>query len=143
MYIVSACLLGENCKYNGENNYSEKVIKLVDGRKCVSVCPEVAGGLPVPRQPAEIRDGRVLGKEGADYTQAFVKGAKAEVERCLREAQEAGEEIELAIMQPRSPSCGAGRIYDGTFSKILIDGDGFLAALLKRHGIKVVTADEI
>lgn len=143
MYIVSACLLGDNCKYNGENNKNEKIIKFLEGKKYVGVCPEVAGGLPIPRQAAEIKDDLVWGKEGANYTDAFNKGAQKELERCLKEAADAGEEIELAIMQPRSPSCGSGRIYDGTFSGVLIDGNGVFAGILKAKGINVVTADEI
>ncbi|MGI6751323.1 MAG: DUF523 domain-containing protein [Anaerovoracaceae bacterium] len=143
MYIVSACLVGDNCKYNGENNWNEEVIQFLKGKEYVAVCPEVAGGLPVPRQAAEIRDGKVWGKEGADYTEAFHRGANEELERCMKEAEETGEVIELAILQPRSPSCGSGRVYDGTFSGVLIPGDGVFAGLLREHGIKVVTADEI
>lgn len=143
MYIISACLLGENCKYNGGNNYSEKVRLFCEGKPCVSVCPEVAGGFSVPRQPVELRGDRAYRPDGEDVTSGFVTGAAAVWEEALKEAEKSGEDIEMAILKANSPSCGAGTIYDGTFSGRKVPGDGMLTRLLKQKGIKVITEEDI
>lgn len=143
MYIVSGCLLGEKCKYNGESNYSQEVVDFCKTHSYISVCPEVLGSMPVPRHAAEIIDGRVIDKSGSDVTEAFLKGAEISLEKALTYAEELGEEIEGAILQPRSPSCGSGRIYDGTFSGVLIDGNGCFATRLIENGITVKTDKEI
>ena len=132
--LVSACLLGEMCKYSGESNYSERVSAFLESRgaEAVPVCPEVMGGLSVPRQPAEIRDGRVVTRQGRDVTEEFVRGAKAALEAAEREG------CRLAILKERSPSCGSGFIYDGSFEKKLVPGDGIAAGLLKKKGITVI-----
>ncbi|MCR5324488.1 MAG: DUF523 domain-containing protein [Lachnospiraceae bacterium] len=135
--MVSACLLGRNCKYSGGNNYSEKVIEFVKDHEVIPVCPEVEGGLPVPRIPCEIVNGIVTGSDGVSKDAEFRNGAG----KCLELA--ISENINMAILQPRSPSCGVGRIYDGTFSGRLIEGDGIFAKMLKENGIRVISADEI
>ena len=134
--LVSACLLGENCKYNGGNNFCAKIAELARCHKVIPVCPEVMGGLPVPRHPAEICDGVVTAVDGSVIDREFREGAQ--------NALVIGKEnmAELAILQPRSPSCGCRQVYDGTFSKRLIAGKGVFAQLLSDNGIRAVDADE-
>ena len=135
--IVSACLLGQKCKYNGGDNYSERVVDFIRGHQVIPVCPEVAGGLPTPRIPCEIVNGIVTNKEGQSKDREFRTGA----EICLKKALE--ERAELAILQSRSPSCGAKQIYDGTFSGKLIAGKGMFARLLEENGIRIVDAEDL
>lgn len=135
--LVSACLLGENCKYNGKNNYSERVAAYVVGHEVIPVCPEVLGGLPIPRDPAEIVESVVTNCKGVSVDRQFRKGA----EEALRIAGENG--IDLAILQSRSPSCGARQIYDGTFTGRLIPGQGVFAGLLRENGFRVMDCEEI
>lgn len=137
MYIVSACLLGENVKYSGGNNYTEAVERFLEDKSFVAVCPEVAGGLSVPRDPCERLGDRVVNKSGEDVTEAFFKGAR----RCLEMAEKiAGDEaIEGAILKAGSPSCGSGVIYDGTFSGTKIPGNGVFSETLRSKGINVMT----
>lgn len=142
MYIISACLLGENCKYNGGNNLNEKVIALAKSHNYIAVCPEVAGGCPVPRSPMEIRDDRVYSQEGEELTEKFRKGAGRVLAEAIARAGQLGEDIELAVLKSRSPSCGCGRIYDGTFTHTLVDGDGVLAELLRQNGIKIISEED-
>ena len=134
---VSACLLGENCKYNGGNNYNEKLAEFLKGHEVVGVCPEVLGGLPTPRLSSEIVDGVVRHKDRTSVDEEFRKGA----EDSLEIVKEFG--AELVILQSRSPSCGVGTIYDGTFSKTLISGDGVFVQLLKKNGICVMDVKDI
>ena len=129
---VSACLLGENCKYNGGNNYHEKLQEFLKGHEIVSVCPEVLGGLPIPREPAEIVNGTVKRKDGISVNDEFYKGAKIALDIVRR------EKVDLVILQSKSPSCGVDIIYDGTFTKTKIPGDGIFVKLLKEHNIKVM-----
>lgn len=131
--IVSACLVGQNCKYNGGNNYNETLAKFIsDGHhEVIPVCPETLGGLPIPRPPAEIVNGIVTNSEGVSVDAEFRRGAEKALEIAL------SDKADLAILQSRSPSCGVGRIYDGTFSKTLIDGNGIFAELLIQNGIRV------
>lgn len=143
MYIISACLLGVNCKYNGGNNYCKQVKQISENHNYISVCPEVAGGLSAPRITAEIRGNKVYQSDGKEVTEYFINGAEIDFKKAIRSAREAGEEIELAILKARSPSCGAGKIYDGTFSGSIINGDGVFAKLLKQNGIKVITEEEL
>lgn len=131
--LVSACLLGENCKYSGGNNYDPAVAALAACYELVPVCPEQLGGLPTPRAPSERVGARVLTRDGADVTDAFRLGA----EKTLEIALEHG--IQQAVFQARSPSCGCGAVYDGTFSGTLVPGDGVTTALLREHGIEVVS----
>ena len=134
---VSACLLGENCKYSGGNNYSERVIEYIKGHEVVSICPEVLGGLPIPRDPAEIVDGVVKHKDGSSVDKEFRDGAK----KALEILKDKG--AELVILQSRSPSCGVDSIYDGTFSGKLIPGNGVFVELLKSEGLKVIDVENL
>lgn len=134
---VSACLLGENCKYNGGNNYSETVAKYVEGHEVVPICPEVLGGLPTPREPAEIVDGVVKHKDGSSVDEEFRFGAKLALDIVLK------NQVELVILQSRSPSCGVKSIYDGSFSGKIIDGQGVFAAMLKDANIKMIDVADI
>lgn len=129
--LVSACLLGENCKYNGGNNLSETVLKYIEGATVIPFCPEVAGGLPVPRLPSEIKDGVVITSNGKSVDEEFRKGAQIGVERAIEKG------VTLAILQPRSPSCGVDRIYNGNFEGKLITGSGVFAEALSKAGIEV------
>lgn len=142
MYMISACLLGENCKYNGGNNYCQWVAEFAESHSYVTVCPESRAGLPAPRPPAEIVGDKVLDKEGRDLTEAFSRGAAGAYEDAKEAARKAGEPIEGAILKAKSPSCGKDRIYDGTFSDRLINGDGYLVRLLKKDNIDVITEKE-
>lgn len=144
--LVSACLAGRACRFDGSANPDDAVGRLVAEGRAVLVCPEVDGGLGTPRPPAEIVGGdgtdvlegraRVVTRDGVDVTEAYVKGA----ERALTAARGAG--AATAILKARSPSCGKGGIYDGSFSRALRAGDGVTAALLRAHGITVVTDEE-
>ena len=132
--LVSACLLGQPCKYSGESNYCESVTEYLRERKAeaVPVCPEVMGGLSTPREPAEIKGERVVTRTGRDVTEAFVRGAEAAAETAAEEG------CHIAILKERSPSCGNGFVYDGSFEKRLIPGDGIAARLLKEKGLTVM-----
>ena len=132
MMIVSACLAGFPCRYDGKARPSTEIMELVKTGKAIPVCPEQLGGLPTPRPPCEIREGRVVDVTGADRTEAFRRGAQAVLE--LAKTYGATQ----AVLQNRSPSCGSGWIYDGTFSKTLTAGDGVTARLLKENGIQVI-----
>ena len=135
--VVSACLLGENCKYNGGNNRNEAVLEFIKGKEVIPVCPEVAGGLPTPRIPTELVNGVAVNKEGINVDREFQKG----VEISLKKLE--GEDVELAILQPRSPSCGAKQVYDGTFTGTLTEGRGMFAQALFEKGYKIMEPDEI
>lgn len=135
--MVSACLLGENCKYNGGNNYSRKVAEFIKGHQVISVCPEVLGGLPIPRIPSEIVGGTVMTKDGRNVDGEFRRGAETAFEKAV------SEEAELVILQSRSPSCGAKKIYDGTFSGKTVEGQGIFASLLTKNGFRVVDVEDL
>lgn len=148
MIIISACLCGVNCKYSGENNLNEKAVQLFKQGKAVLVCPEQMGGLSTPRPPCEIIGGtgadvldgkcRVMTNNCQDdVTSKFIKGA----EETMRLAKECG--ACLAILKSRSPSCGHGTIYDGSFTGRKINGNGVTAELLERSGIRVITEEEL
>lgn len=136
MILVSACLLGENCKYSGGNNRREAVCRFLEGKDYIPFCPEQAGGLPTPRLPSERRDGRVVSSGGEDVTQAFCLGAQRAMDTC----REYG--VTLAILKQGSPSCGSRYIYDGTFSGKKIPGQGVTAELLMENGIQVVGEED-
>ena len=142
MYLISACLLGDNCKYSGGNNYNEKVIAFSEKHSFMPVCPELTGGLKAPRPPVEIVNGRAVNSEGTDVTNEFNLGCQRTWEQAVKEAEQRGEKLEGAILKAKSPSCGAGKIYDGTFSHVVIDGDGFLTRYLKEKGLKVITEED-
>jgi uncharacterized protein YbbK (DUF523 family) len=135
-YIVSACLCGENCRYDGKSTLSENIKRLVDERKAIMVCPEVEGGLSIPRYPCEIRNNKVLNIQNEDKTIEFVSGA----EKVLKIAKK--HNIKKAILKEKSPSCGSSFIYDGTFSRKLIKGQGITTELLREHGIEVISDEE-
>ena len=130
--LVSACLMGFRCRYDGGAQRLGCLDALRARHVLIPVCPEVMGGLPTPRAPAEIRGGRVVTADGRDVTQAFVLGAR-EAEKI---ALAAG--CECALLKERSPSCGLGRVYDGSFTGALADGDGLCARLLKERGLRVL-----
>ena len=140
MIFVSACLVGINCKYNGGNNYNEKIFNLVKEGKAIPVCPEQWGGLKTPRNPAEIKminsKKCVITNKNEDVTENYQRGA----EEILNLAKKMN--IKKAILQARSPSCGAGKIYNGNFEKKLIDGNGILAQLLIDNGIEVISSGD-
>lgn len=129
--VVSACLLGEKVRYDGTGKSVEEIIALSGKYELIPVCPEVLGGLPIPRPKSEIRDGRVFSIDGRDVTLEFKSGAEKVLKLCL----ESG--ATKAILKAKSPSCGKGRIYDGTFGGILIEGNGIACDLLLENGIEV------
>lgn len=135
--LVSACLLGKNCKYNGGNNLNQGVLDFVEGHEVIGVCPEQLGGLSTPRLSAEIVDGVVTNKEGVSVDAEFRKGAQAALAAALE------NKVDLAILQSRSPSCGVKEIYDGSFSGKKIKGQGVFAKLLSARGIKVLDAEDV
>lgn len=135
--MVSACLMGENCKYNGGNNFSEKVLNYVKGHEVISVCPEVMGGLPTPRVPAEIVNDVVTTKDGQNVDKEFRLGA----EKALQIAQE--NQVDLVILQSRSPSCGSKQIYDGSFSGKKINGQGIFAKMLTENDFQVMDEEDL
>ncbi|WP_449036605.1 DUF523 domain-containing protein [Phascolarctobacterium sp.] len=135
--LVSACLLGKNCKYNGSNNLNQSVLDFIEGHEVIGICPEQLGGLSTPRLPAEIVDGVVTNKEGVSVDAEFRKGAQTALAAALE------NNVDLAILQSRSPSCGVKEIYDGSFSGKKIKGQGVFAKLLSAHGIKVLDAEDV
>ena len=135
--MVSACLAGENCKYNGGNNRSGKVLRLMDANEVLTVCPEQMGGLPTPRVPSEIRDGVVTAKDGRIVDAQFRAGAA----KCLEIAKK--EQPDLIVLQSRSPSCGVKQRYDGTFSGKLVDRAGVTAQLLMDNGFRCIDVEDL
>lgn len=135
--LVSACLLGENCKWNGRNNAREHIIKLKEKYNLVPFCAEVLGGLPTPRIPAEIRGNKVINQIELEVSKYFTRGAQRTLEIAIN------NNCKYAILKDHSPSCGVNKVYDGTFSKTLIDGQGITAKLLKKNKILIFGDDEI
>ena len=135
--IVSACLLGENCKYSGGNNYDAKVVEFVQGREVIPVCPEVLAGLGVPRIPIEIQNGVVTRRDGVVVDEA-IRTAVAQILAQLKE-----ENVDCAILKARSPTCGVHQIYDGTFTGTLTDGAGVLAQALLDAGYRVLDNEDL
>lgn len=146
-YFISACLLGQKVRYDGKDCLVKEILNHLLPNQYISLCPEVSGGLPTPRPPAEIQNGLgsdvlvkntlVIDTIGNDVSQAFINGAY----QALKVAQDFS--VTHAILKAKSPSCGSGLIYDGTFSGKKISGDGVTAALFKQHGIVVMTEDEV
>lgn len=132
LYLVSACLCGVACRWDGQAATVERLVALRRQGLALAVCPEVDGGLPTPRPPCELRNGRAVTRDGEDLTAHFQVGAA----HALRLAQQ--HNIRLAILKERSPSCGSTEVYDGTFSGTRVPGAGITAALLQAHGIRVV-----
>ena len=135
--LISACLTGKNCKYNGGNNQIERLQELVEKYELIPVCPEQLGGLSTPRNPSEIKEGRVVNTVGTDVTDAFSTGAKVTLKIAL------DNNCSLCLLKERSPSCGANFIYSGDFSGTVIKGSGITAKLLREKGFKIFTEEEI
>ena len=135
--MVSACLLGRNCKYNGGNNYNEKTVEFVKDKEVIEVCPEVLAGLGIPRIPIEIVDGVLRDRDGVEKDTVL----REAIARILKQIE--GEEIECAILKSRSPTCGVRQVYDGTFSGTLRDGAGLFAQALMDAGIRVIDVEEL
>lgn len=141
MYLISACLAGVNCKYDGGNNYKEKIMELVKRGEAILVCPEQLGGLTTPRYLSEIKningELKVINNQGQDVTLNFQRGAKETLELAKK------LNIDKAILKAKSPSCGCGLIYDGTFSGNKIKGNGVTAQLLSENGIEIFNENDI
>ena len=135
--LVSACLLGIYCRYDGRCETDERVMALSRDHVLIPVCPEQLGGLPTPRAAVELLDGRAVTRDGADLTEAFERG----VGQAMRVAGLTG--ARMAVLQPRSPSCGRGIIYDGTFSGTRVEGDGVLAQALAARGVALLVPDDL
>lgn len=135
-YIASACLCGLNCRYDGKTKPVEAIVKLCNAGKVLPLCPESLGGLQAPRPPCEWRNGRAMDKNGCDRTDNFELGS----EKALQMANASG--CRKAILKSRSPSCGVGQIYDGTFTGTLIPGNGLWAEKLLKAGFEVFTEDD-
>lgn len=137
MILISACLAGVNCRYDGGNCYNEKIMELVKNGEAILVCPEQLGGLSTPRVPAEIINGKVISKDGIDVTEEYKKGATEvlKLAKCLN--------INKAIFKSKSPSCGCEIIYDGTFSGNKVNGNGITTQVLLDNGINVITEKDI
>lgn len=133
--MVSACLLGRNCKYSGGNNLDEKVCAFVQEHEVIPVCPEEQAGLGIPRVPMEIVNGVLINKEGVVVDEP--------VRRAVAEIVAENLNVDLAILKSRSPTCGVKQVYDGTFSGVLVDGSGTLAHALKEAGIRVLDAEDV
>ena len=135
--LISACLFGEKCRYDGKDNLISRLDEIKKICSLIPVCPEVSGGLTTPRSPSEIVGGKVITNDGRDVTKEYTTGA----ETALKTALENG--CKIALMKAKSPSCGSGKIYDGTFSRTLVDGDGVTVQLLKENGIAVFDETKI
>ena len=135
--LISGCLIGNNTKYNGGNNYNPKIEKLREKYEFVVICPEAEGGLPIPRDPSEILNDRVVSSKGKDVTKEFMLGAEIAYNRCKLEG------CRKALLKEKSPSCGSHLIYDGTFTGKKILGEGMTVRLLKSLDIEIYNEDEI
>ena len=135
--LVSACLLGIGCRYDGKHKANPEVLKLREKYNLIPVCPEIFGGLPTPRIPSERIGDKVMMKDGTDVTENYQRGAREALELCRI------YDIKTAILKERSPSCGKGEIYDGSFSGTLTKRDGVSAELLIKEGIRVIGENEI
>lgn len=135
--LVSACLLGVQCRYDGTGALTEGIKKLMEEHTLIPVCPEIMGGLATPRDPAERSGDKVVTKDGADVTENYQKGAMETLKLAKL------YQCSCAVLKERSPSCGCGRIYDGSFSRKLVDGNGMTAELLLENGIQVKGESQI
>ena len=135
--LVSACLLGENCKYNGGNNYNGAVAEFVRDKEVLPICPEMLAGMGCPRTPIEIVDGVLMDRDGRNVDAAM----RAAVEMAMK--QISSEEIQRAVLQSRSPTCGVNQVYDGSFTGKLIPGTGIFAQALKDAGYRVIDAEDV
>lgn len=135
--VVSACLLGENCKYNGENNYRPHLEALLQNEQVIPVCPEVLAGLGTPRTPIEIKDGIVVSRDG-NVVDTAIREAVAQIIQLLSK-----EEVHCAVLKARSPTCGVKQVYDGSFSGTLVSGSGVLAQALQDAGYLVLEDEDV
>ena len=135
--LISACLVGDKCKYDGHSNYTPLIKDLLEKYELVPFCPEVEGGLPTPRKPNERRGDKVFNNAEKDVTKYFLAGAEKALNICKY------LDIKVAILKERSPSCGVHEIHDGTFSNKKIKGEGVTTELLRKNGITVISEDEI
>jgi len=135
--LVSACLMGAPCRYDGTAKASPAALRLAERYEIVRVCPEALGGLPTPREPSELRGERVFMRSGRDVTGEYRRGAERALELCRK------YDIRTAVLKERSPSCGLGEIFDGTFRQVRIPGSGVTARLLAENGIRVLGESEI
>jgi uncharacterized protein YbbK (DUF523 family) len=135
-YIVSACLCGEYCRYDGKTSIKDNIKKLVDDNKAIMVCPEVMGGMSTPRLPCEIKENKVINVDNENKTENFLLGAN-EVLKIAKKYN-----IKKAILKEKSPSCGSHLIYNGSFNKTLIKGEGMTTKLLRENKIEVFSDEE-
>ena len=135
--LVSACIMGVNCKYNGKNNENIAAMNFLKDKEVISICPEVLAGMKIPRSCAEIVDGRVVDEKGNDVSLEYDKAVAVALSKIQN------EEIDLVIVQSRSPTCGVNQIYDGSFTGKLIPGMGLFAKALKQRGYNVIDVEEI
>lgn len=135
--LVSACLLGENCKYNGGNNYRAAVAEFVKGKEVLTICPEIMAGMGCPRTPIEIVDGVLMDRDGYNVDAAMRKAVEDAMELIRK------EDIQCAVLQSRSPTCGVNQVYDGSFSGKLVSGSGILAQALKNAGYQTIDAEDL
>ena len=135
--LVSACIMGSNCKYNGKNNVNIRAINFLKDKEVISICPEVLAGMKIPRPCAEIVNGRVVDETGNDVSLEYDKAVSIALSKIKN------ENIDLVILQSRSPTCGVNQIYDGSFTGKLIGGMGLFAKELKQRGYKVIDVEEI
>lgn len=135
--LVSACLLGTNCTYKKDNNFNLELVEFLKNHQVIPICPEVFGGLLTPREPAEIKNGKVINKIGQDVTREYNKGAIISLRLAIK------NNIDFCILKSNSPSCGNKRIYDGNFNHNLISGEGITAKVLKNQGFLVYNEKEL
>ena len=135
--LISACLVGDKCRYDGHTNYTPLIKDLLEKYELVPFCPEVEGGLPTPRKPSERKGDKVINNAGKDVTRNFLLGAEKALNICKY------LNIKIAILKENSPSCGVNQIYDGNFNKKLIKGEGVTTELLRKNGVTVYTENQI
>ena len=135
--LVSACLLGEKCKYNGRNNYNSAVVDFVKDKDVLPICPEMMAGMGCPRTPIEIVDGVLMDRDGNNVDAAMRKAVEDAMELIRK------EDIQCAVLQSRSPTCGVNQVYDGSFSGKLISGSGILAQALRNAGYRTIDAEDL
>lgn len=134
--LVSACLIGENCKYNGGNNASPAILAFLKDKQVIPVCPELLAGMPAPRPPVEVNGNRVIRKNGEDVTDAYCSGVRKAMEIAAQQP------VDLVILKSRSPTCGVGQRYDGTFTSTLVNQSGLFAQALQQAGYTVKSSDD-
>ena len=135
--VVSACLVGKNCKYNGGNNYNENVMKFLEDKEVILVCPEVMGGLSIPRLKSEIcEENKVINEKKEDVSEYFIKGAMKALEQVIK------SDVKIAVLKEKRPSCGSNKVYNGKFDGTLVNGSGVFTKMLKDKGVKVLSEED-